>query len=165
MKLYNILALPQTNGKPGMDVAMSPALMSRALLSLACLCLAAMATLGAGRTLAADTQAPDVVASIPPIHSLVAQVMDGVGEPHLLVKGGQSPHTYAMRPMDAKALESADLVIWVGPEVEGFLTKPLDVLARNADVLTLIDSPGMMLLPIREGGDWDEHNHDHGCLL
>jgi zinc transport system substrate-binding protein len=36
--------------------------------------------------------APQVVVSIKPIHSLVAAVMEGVGQPQLLIKGAGSPH-------------------------------------------------------------------------
>ncbi len=57
---------------------------------------------------------PNVVASIEPVHSLVAAVMAGVGEPLLLVGGGASPHTASLRPSQAAALQSADLVFWIG---------------------------------------------------
>ena len=73
-----------------------------------------------------------VVASIKPVHSLVAGVMQGVGEPTLIVKGAASPHTYALRPSDAAALERASLVFWVGPEMEAFLGKALGSLADGA---------------------------------
>ena len=49
--------------------------------------------------------APKVAASIMPLHSLVAGVMDGVGEPSLIVKGGASPHFYSLRPSDAETLD------------------------------------------------------------
>ena len=72
---------------------------------------------------------PRVVATIKPIHSLVAGVMDGVGAPTLLIRGGGSPHSYSLRPSEARALSRADLVFWVGEEFETFLTKPLAALA------------------------------------
>ena len=56
--------------------------------------------------------APEVVVSIKPIHALVAGVMDGIGTPRLIIKGGASPHTYQMRPSEAEALQAADLVVW-----------------------------------------------------
>ena len=73
--------------------------------------------------------APNVVASIKPVHSLVAAVMAGVGEPTLIVKGSASPHTYALKPSDAGALESADLVFWTGHGMELFLGDALDTIA------------------------------------
>ena len=60
---------------------------------------------GAGRSLAAEI---DVVVSIKPVHSLVAGVMQGVGEPGLLVKGTGSEHSYSLRPSEARALERAE---------------------------------------------------------
>ena len=107
--------------------------------------------------------APKVVASIPPIHSVVAGVMEGVGAPELLVPGGASPHTYAMRPSEARALSEADVVFWVGEQIETFLQDPLHAVADQATVVELVDTPGVTLLPIREGGVFEEHDHDHGA--
>lgn len=111
--------------------------------------------------------APNVVASIKPVHSLVAAVMAGVGEPTLIVKGAASPHTYALKPSDAGALESADIVFWTGHGMELFLGEALETLATKAQVVELAESPGIALLPVREGGafephsDGDEAEHDH----
>jgi zinc transport system substrate-binding protein len=99
--------------------------------------------------------APDVVVSIKPIHSLVAGVMAGIGEPHLIVAGGSSPHVYSLRPSDARKLERAQLVFWVGPILEGFLEKPLTSLADKAEIVELDHAPGLALLPARRGGDWE----------
>ena len=68
--------------------------------------------------------APRVVASILPVQSLVAGVMQGIGKPHLLVEGASSPHDFTLSPSSARALQSADAVFWVGPNVESFLVKP-----------------------------------------
>ncbi|MDZ3836483.1 MAG: zinc ABC transporter substrate-binding protein ZnuA [Rhodospirillales bacterium] len=111
----------------------------------------------------ADTPAPVVVGSIPPVHSLVAAVMAGVGEPKLLVKGGASPHTASLRPSDAAALQKADLVFWIGGGLEAFLAKPLAALPDRAKVVSLDAAPGVRLLPVRQGGVWDGHGgaHEH----
>jgi zinc transport system substrate-binding protein len=111
--------------------------------------------------------APKVVATVKPIHSLVASVMDGVGVPALIVKGGASPHTYSLKPSDARALEEADLVFWTGHGMEVFLEDSIETLAPNAKIVALSDSPALELLPVREGGtfephaDEEEHGHDH----
>lgn len=104
-----------------------------------------------------------VVASIKPIHSLVAAVMRGVGSPHLLVGGNQSPHDYSMKPSDARALEKANVVFWVGGEMERFLSRPLATLASTANVVTLSDAHGLSKLEFREGGPFEEHeeHEDH----
>ena len=119
---------------------------------------AALTTLAAT---AAQAEVPKVVVSIKPIHSLVASVMRGVGEPTLLVRGGASPHSYTLKPSDAKELSAADLVVWVGPDLEGFLEKPLQANAPKATRLTLMDQKGMTLLQAREGGAWEPHDHGH----
>jgi zinc transport system substrate-binding protein len=105
----------------------------------------------------------DVVASIKPVHSLVAGVMQGLGEPVLLVKGTGSEHSYSLRPSQARALEQAEVVFWVGETMETFLIKPLRALASNAKVLELWEVPGLTLLATREGGMWEAHEHgaDH----
>jgi zinc transport system substrate-binding protein len=104
--------------------------------------------------------APDVVASIKPVHSLVAAVMAGVGEPVLIVRGAASPHTYALRPSDAGALETADIVFWTGHGLELFLGDALETLATEAKVVELARSPGIELLPLREGGAFEVHAHE-----
>jgi zinc transport system substrate-binding protein len=101
----------------------------------------------------------DVVASIKPVHSLVAGVMQGVGEPALLVKGTGSEHSYSLRPSEARALEQAAVVFWVGETMETFLVKPLRALAGNATVIEAWEVPGLTLLATREGGMWEEHEH------
>lgn len=106
---------------------------------------------------------PSVVVSIKPIHSLVSGVMAGAGEPVLLIPDTASPHDHALRPSDARALEEADAVFWVGDLMEGFLSDALDTLAGRATVVTLIDTPGIDFLALREGGVWETHDHgDHG---
>ena len=126
--------------------------------------IALVAALGVAALAAASpalADAPKVVASIKPVHSLVAAVMEGVAEPALIVRGAASPHTYAMKPSDARALASADLVFWVGPALEGFLAKPLEANARKAQAVELLEAPGIALLDAREGGAWDAHGHGH----
>lgn len=100
-------------------------------------------------------QSPDVVVSIKPLYSLVASLMKGAGTPHLLVKGNASPHTYSLKPSDAKALANAELVVWVGPGMEPFLAKPLETLGAKAQSIEALTLPGMKLLPNRDGGVWD----------
>jgi len=106
---------------------------------------------------------PRIVASIPPVHSLVAAVTDGVSDPVLLLRGGASPHAYSMAPSDARALQDADLVVWVGPVLETFLVRTLRQDKPNRHVLTLVEQPSIRLLPARTGGafETDSHDHDH----
>ncbi len=102
---------------------------------------------------------PNVVVSIKPIHSLVASIMQGVGEPSLIVEGAASPHTYNMKPSNASALQAAEVVFWVGPGLEAFLDKPLDALSGSAKVVELSEAPGLEKLKFREGGAFEAHDH------
>lgn len=102
--------------------------------------------------------APRVVATILPIHSLAAGVMEGVAQPELLLPPGASPHNYALLPSDARRLAEADIVIWIGGELERFLQKPLQALASRAVVLEISALPGLTLL----GTDGHDHGHEAG---
>ena len=104
---------------------------------------------------------PDVVVSIKPLHSLAARIMEGVGEPTLLVAGGASLHSFSLKPSQAAALEEAELVLWVGPGLESFLHEPLESLSGEARVLEAMELPGIELLPARLGGSWEGHADDH----
>ena len=112
----------------------------------------------AAGTLAARADVPNVVVSIKPIHSLVAAIMQGVGEPGLIVEGAASPHTYSLKPSNAAALQDADVVFWVGHGLEAFLEKPLEALSSNATVVELEDAPGLDKLHFREGGPFEAHD-------
>ena len=73
----------------------------------------------------ATAEAPSVAVDIPPIHSLVAQVMQGVGTPNLIVQPGASPHGYSLRPSEAATLQSADIVFWVSESLTPWLNLPI----------------------------------------
>lgn len=103
--------------------------------------------------------APQVVASINPLHSLVAGVMQGVGTPKLLVRGGASPHAYALKPSDVLALRNADLIFWTGEDMETFLPKALRARSGTGKAIELFDIDGIQRWKLRAGGAWDAHNH------
>ncbi|MCR8825797.1 zinc ABC transporter substrate-binding protein [Pseudosulfitobacter koreensis] len=109
---------------------------------------------------AAGAQAPQVAVDIAPVHALVAQVMQGVGAPELIVPPGASPHGYALQPLQMRSLSQADAVIWVGPALTPWLDAPLDVLASDASQLVLMDAPQMLKLKVREGAGF--HGRDPG---
>mgnify|MGYP003133352030 FL=1 len=111
---------------------------------------------------------PAVATDIAPVHALVSQVMEGVGTPDLIVPPRGSPHGYAMRPSEARALSGADLVVWVGPLLTPWLADPLESLASSASHLALLEQPGTRVLAFREGATFEAHDHgdegdeDHG---
>jgi zinc transport system substrate-binding protein len=124
--------------------------------AIALFCLMPVAATAAG-------EAPRVVATIKPVHALVARVMAGAGEPAPLLQGAASAHTYSLRPSEARLLASADLVFWIGPDYEAFLVRPLAALG-NGRAVALIDAEGITTLAPRQGGLWhkdDGHGHGH----
>lgn len=129
---------------------------------LATLIVAAAIMLGGNLAYARAGATPRVVASIAPLHSLVSAVMLGVESPLLLLRGGQSPHTFSLRPSDARALDGADLLFWIGPALE----QPLQRILPNLHVtrsVAMLDVPGIQLLPARQLGDSDDAHHDHAA--
>ena len=102
-----------------------------------------------------------VVTSIKPLHSLVSYVMDGVGTPDILVDGSSSPHTFQLKPSHATMLQEADIVFWIGEDLETFLETPLESIAKNSRHITLMDSDEIELLKFREKNIFDGHD-EHG---
>ena len=102
-----------------------------------------------------------VVTSIKPIHSLASYLMDGIGKPELIVDGYASPHGFSMKPSHAKMLQNADLIFWVGEDLENFLEKPLKSIAKKAEKIELIEIKGLNVLKFRERNIFDEHDHGH----
>lgn len=110
-------------------------------------------------------EVPSVAVDIAPLHGLVARVMDGVGTPELIVPAGASPHDFALRPSQARALQSADLVIWAGPALAPWLDRTLTTLSSEA-VIDLNARPETQSLGWRESfedehaGEEDDHDHE-----
>ena len=102
-----------------------------------------------------------VVTSIKPIHSLASYLMDGVAKPDLIVDGYASPHGFALKPSHAKMLQNADLIFWVGEDLENFLEKPLKSVAKKAEKIELMEIKGLTKLKFRERNIFEGHD-DHG---
>jgi zinc transport system substrate-binding protein len=100
-----------------------------------------------------------VLASIPPVHSLVASVMEGVGQPDLLVPATASDHDYAMRPSDARKVERADLVVWIGTTLETYLVKLLST--EGVATVELLSVPGVNPIPFTDHHSHGEKGEDH----
>lgn len=105
---------------------------------------------------------PNVVVSIKPVHSLVSAVMKGVGTPGLIVTGTGSPHNHALKPSQASMIEKAELIFWIGPEIEAFLKKPIATIGQRAQSVELIDTANLVKLAQRKGGAFEEHAEEHG---
>lgn len=105
----------------------------------------------------AQCATPRVLVSIPPLHALATDVMKGAGEPKLLMHAQQSPHTFHLKPSDIEKIHQADLVIWVGPELEFFL-EPLQKSMQHQ--LQVIKIENIQRLPLSTSDH--HHGHHHG---
>jgi zinc transport system substrate-binding protein len=106
-----------------------------------------------------------VLTSIKPLQLIAAAVQDGIGEPEVLLPPGASPHHYALRPSDVRRVRDADLLYWIGPDMEGFLPRVLS--SRDKPQVAVQDLPGMTLRHFGDSHDehdhdQDEHDHGHG---
>ena len=111
----------------------------------------------------AMSDTPKVAADISPVHSLVSRVMLGVGTPDLIVQAGASPHGYTLRPSEAKALQDAQMVFWMGESLSPWMEGALDTLSSDATIITLLERDETILMEFREGALFEEHDHDdHG---
>lgn len=109
--------------------------------------------------------APRVATDIAPVHSLTAQVMEGVGAPDLILPPGASPHGYSMRPSEAAALQDAEIVFWIGEGLTPWLERSLENLSGDAVKVELLEAEGAEFLPFREDAKFeghDDHHDEHG---
>jgi zinc transport system substrate-binding protein len=110
-------------------------------------------------TATALADAPKVVTTIKPLQSIAAAVMNGVGTPQILIDGAASPHGFSLKPSQAAILQDADVVFWIGPDLTPSLEKPISSMAGKATAVAFMDAPGIVHLEIREGSDFETHEH------
>lgn len=98
-----------------------------------------------------------VVTTIRPLGFIASAIADGVTPTEVLLPDGASPHDFALRPSDIQRLRSADLVLWVGPDMEAFLTKALVPISATRK-LAISELPAVKPL-LMKGEDDDDHDH------
>ena len=104
-----------------------------------------------------------VVTSLKPLGFIASAIADGVTQTQVLLPDGASEHDYSLRPSDAKRLQNADLVVWIGPEMEAFMDKSTQSIAPNKKV-TIAELDGVKPLLMKGTDDDDDHHgHDHGA--
>ena len=105
-----------------------------------------------------------VLTSIKPLQLIAAAVQEGVGQPEVLLPPNASPHNYALRPSDVRRVQDADLLYWIGPDMEGFL--PRVIKTRTKPSVSVQTLPELKLRHFAEDShshaeDAAEHDHDH----
>ncbi|MEZ5843839.1 MAG: zinc ABC transporter substrate-binding protein [Hyphomicrobiaceae bacterium] len=124
--------------------------------------LAGAVAAGASAARAGDVAELRVVATIKPVHALVAAVMEGVARPSVLISGNASPHTFSLKPSEARTLARADVIFRVSGDLEPFTVGLARSLPRRVSMISLADAPGMVRLPRRTGKGFERHDHGHG---
>tara|TARA_B110000116_G_scaffold115072_1_gene100005 strand:- start:149 stop:1105 length:957 start_codon:yes stop_codon:yes gene_type:complete len=102
----------------------------------------------------------NVVTTIKPLHSLISNVMQGVGKPSLIIEGTTSPHSFTLKPSHAKLLQNADVIFWIGEDMETFMEKPLESIVKDAEVISFMEIDSINKLKFREENIFDNHD-DH----
>lgn len=110
----------------------------------------------------AQSAVPSVAVDIAPVHSLVSQIMEGVGEPTLLIPAEASPHGYALLPSQVQALSEANVVFWMGESFTPWLEKALDNVADSAQKIELLELEETVTYDYREMAVFDEHHDEDG---
>ncbi|GAB4264068.1 MAG: zinc ABC transporter substrate-binding protein [Pararhodobacter sp.] len=138
----------------------------------------ALAALLAAPPLAALAEVPRVVADTPIAHSFAAMVLGDLGTPELLLDRGGDPHHAQLRPSQARAVASADLVVWSGASLAPWMDRVIDSLNTGV-ALDLSAVEGLHRQPFQpsvlfgnadghdahdDHADHDDHDHDHGDL-
>ena len=106
-----------------------------------------------------------VVTTIQPLHSIISNVMGSKGNLKLILEGSSSPHSFTFKPSHAKMIQNADVIFWVGKDLENFLEKPLESIPQDAKVISFMELSKIKKLKFREKniyGDHDDHDkHGH----
>ena len=138
-------------------------------MALAVIAVASIAVVGTGRSAAhaqiatPATEAPFVVlATIKPLHALTAAVLGDVAKTELLIYGGASPHTYALKPSQVRLLNEATAVVMVSSDLETFIEKVVTSLPKSVAVVKVDGAAGLQRWPVREGGLFEGHDHGGG---
>lgn len=112
-------------------------------------------------------EVPKVVTDLPPVQSLVAQVMGDLGSPEILLEQGGNAHSYQLKPSQARALQQADLVVWIGPQMTPWLDRAISGVALKGSSVVLLEVPGTYHQDFAAGHDDHDHEgeegHDHGA--
>lgn len=102
---------------------------------------------------------PTIVVTIKPVYSLVAHLTEGITTPVLLSDNIQSPHHYNMRPSERRLIANADMLIWIGPQMESYLSKIIRQQNKPGNV-ALIQTDGLTLLHKRSKHSHQKEHND-----
>lgn len=121
--------------------------------------LVAVGLLSAGLSASAAC-ALSVTTTIRPLALLISDIAPPSVEVSYLVPAWADPHSFQLKPSDLALVTRADLIVWLGEELERFMMKALTK-AKGADELVLTALPGLSW-PAGSDADFsDDHAHHH----
>lgn len=108
----------------------------------------------------ANIQPGEVAVTIAPLHSLVANIMQDVGEPALILPSNQSVHGMALKPSQRRAIHDAKLLFYVDEHFELFLPSLLKQ-SPHLRAEPLSATAGLVLKSLQSDHHHDKHDHNH----
>ena len=105
----------------------------------------------------------EILASVRPLGFIASSIADGVTQTQILVPPGASPHDYNLKLSDIQKVKSADLVLWIGEDVDSFLTKSVSQLeGKNVlPISELNELAPLLSKAAHHHHDESEHHHHH----
>jgi zinc transport system substrate-binding protein len=100
------------------------------------------------------------MASIKPLALIAEAVTGDRAEVDTLLPDSASPHDYPLRVSDVRRLQAAAVVLWVGPELESFLQRPLRSVSAEKQ-LQAGQLPGVTWPSVEQGHRDQGHQHHH----
>lgn len=108
---------------------------------------------------AANVQAKLVVlSSIKPLTLIAQEIVGDTAETDTLLPITASPHDYPLKASDHTRLQKANVILWVGPELESFLQKPISNVPSER-VITAYSLVGLNW-PADEHQSTQAHHHE-----
>lgn len=106
----------------------------------------------------------NIISSVKPIAFITQAISDGVTNTDILLPDGTSPHTYSLKPSDLAKIKTAELIIWVGEDLETFMPTVLKNIDKNKQI-ELMDIPTIKNLLRTSTNNHDQqkthtHNND-----
>ena len=106
----------------------------------------------------------NIISSVKPIAFITQAISDGVTNTDILLPDGTSPHTYSLKPSDLAKIKTAELIIWVGEDLETFMPTVLKNIDKNKQI-ELMDIPTIKSLLRTSTNNHDQqkthtHNND-----
>lgn len=103
----------------------------------------------------------NIVASIKPLSLLAKQLAAPSDKVVQLLGADRSPHHYQLKISDRQQLQQADLILWVGPELESFLGKPLGQVKASKTTASQLADINWPAAGHHDHGEEDENEHNH----